>query len=112
LIDASPLLIPSTSFSFLKHVFADTVRSIALIIASVIAEFVDGVTSEVADATAALVVSLLILLSLIPLFQGLRVISAELSSIRAEERDEALALSMETQQTHDIIVTENSSEEY
>eukprot|EP00550_Attheya_septentrionalis_P000585 CAMPEP_0198285710 /NCGR_PEP_ID=MMETSP1449-20131203/4950_1 /TAXON_ID=420275 /ORGANISM="Attheya septentrionalis, Strain CCMP2084" /LENGTH=512 /DNA_ID=CAMNT_0043983225 /DNA_START=273 /DNA_END=1811 /DNA_ORIENTATION=+ len=93
------------------HVFADTVRSIALIIASVIAEFVDGVTSEVADATAALVVSLLILLSLIPLFQGLRVISSELSSIRAEERDEGLAQSMETQQTQDIIVTGNSSEE-
>eukprot|EP00978_Attheya_sp_CCMP212_P036072 scaffold161082_cov53-Attheya_sp.AAC.6 len=79
------------------HVFADTVRSIALIIASGIAEFVDGVTSEVADATAALV--------------GLVVISAELSSIRAEERDEGLAQSMETQQTQDIIVTGNSSEE-
>ena len=67
------------------HVFADTLRSIAVIIASVIAEFVDIVTPEEADATAAVVVSTLILLSLIPLFHGLVQTFSELKSIRAEE---------------------------
>ena len=53
------------------HVFADTLRSLAVILASVLAEFTSAVTSEVADATAAVVVSLLIMLSLLPLFGGM-----------------------------------------
>jgi len=56
-----------------------------VIIAAVIAEFVDEVTSEEADATAAVVVSALILLSLIPLVQGLVKTFGELRAMRAEE---------------------------
>jgi Co/Zn/Cd efflux system component len=46
-------------------------RSIAVIIAAILAEFIPSVTSEEADASAALVVSVLIALSLIPLFGGI-----------------------------------------
>jgi len=72
------------------HVFADTLRSIAVIVAALIAEIVPEVTPEEADATAAVVVSILILLSLVPLFQGLLQSISELRSIRAEERSEAM----------------------
>lgn len=72
------------------HVFADTLRSIAVVIASCIAELVDGVTPEEADATAAIIVSFLILLSLIPLFHGLVSTFSELRMIRAEERSERM----------------------
>mmetsp|Transcript_21124 Transcript_21124/g.27796 ORF Transcript_21124/g.27796 Transcript_21124/m.27796 type:complete len:450 (-) Transcript_21124:168-1517(-) len=70
------------------HVFADTCRSIAVVIASSIAKLVDGITAEEADSTAAVVVSVLILLSLIPLFQGLVQTATELKAIREEEKTE------------------------
>lgn len=70
------------------HVFADTLRSIAVIIAAIIAVLVKNVTPEEADASAAVVVSILILLSLIPLFQGLLQSLIEFSAIRAEEHTE------------------------
>ena len=66
------------------HVFADTLRSIAVIIASVIAQTTKIVTPEVADATAAVVVSAIILLSLVPLFSGLIRTWRELRSIASE----------------------------
>eukprot|EP00984_Skeletonema_dohrnii_P018399 scaffold8581_cov103-Skeletonema_dohrnii-CCMP3373.AAC.8 len=66
------------------HVFADTLRSIAVIVASVIAEVTKIVTPEVADAAAAVIVSAIILLSLIPLFSGLIRTWRELRSIAAE----------------------------
>jgi hypothetical protein len=72
------------------HVFADTLRSIAVIIAAIIAVLVKNVTSEEADAAAAVVVSILILLSLIPLFQGLLQSLKEFFAIRAEEQSEQL----------------------
>jgi Co/Zn/Cd efflux system component len=53
------------------HIFADTLRSLAVILASLLAQFTSTITSEVADATAAVVVSLLIMLSLLPLFGGM-----------------------------------------
>jgi len=53
------------------HVFADTLRSLAVIFASLLAKFTDSVTSEVADSVAAVVVSILIVLSLVPLFGGM-----------------------------------------
>lgn len=74
------------------HVFADTLRSLAVIIAATVAEVADGVTSEEADATAAVVVSALILLSLVPLLSGLVSTFGELRSIHAEERDEHISL--------------------
>lgn len=72
------------------HVFADTLRSIAVIVAACIAEIVPKVTPEEADATAAVVVSFLIILSLIPLFQGLLRSVAELRAIVAEEKSEVM----------------------
>ena len=74
------------------HVFADTLRSIAVIIAATLAESVPEVTPEEADATAAIVVSFLILLSLMPLIQGLLHSVSELRAILAEERSEAMFL--------------------
>jgi len=73
------------------HVFADTIRSIAVIVASIVAQFYDGITPEEADATAAIVVSAVILISLLPLFNGLKNACLELHSIRKEERAEKLS---------------------
>lgn len=61
-----------------------------MIIAATVAELVDGVTPEEADATAAVVVSGLILLSLLPLFNGLRQTYSELRAIQAEESSEIM----------------------
>ena len=73
------------------HVFADTIRSLAVIIASVLAKFHDHITPEEADATAAIVVSGVILLSLLPLFNGLKNASLQLYIIRKDEIAEKLA---------------------
>lgn len=70
------------------HVFADTLRSIAVIVAAILAEIIPDVTPEEADATAAVVVSVLIVFSLIPLIQGLLRSVAELRVIAADERYE------------------------
>jgi Co/Zn/Cd efflux system component len=78
------------------HVFADTLRSLAVIVASCIAEILPQVTPEEADATAAIVVSFLILLSLMPLIQGLVHSAAELRAILAEERSETVFLRSRT----------------
>lgn len=61
-----------------------------MVIAAILAELVDGVTPEEADATAAVVVSGLILLSLIPLIHGLVQTFSELKAIRAEEASELM----------------------
>jgi len=53
------------------HVFADTCRSIAVMIAAFIAEFNENVSSKNADAYAAIAVSIFILLSLAPLLRGM-----------------------------------------
>ncbi|KAI2493691.1 Cation efflux family [Fragilaria crotonensis] len=70
------------------HVFVDTLRSLAVIIAATVAHLAHEVTSEEADATAAIVVSALILFSLFPLLSGLVSTCRELRSIHADERDE------------------------
>jgi Co/Zn/Cd efflux system component len=72
------------------HVFADTLRSVAVIIACLLAMLIPGVTPEEADAAAAICVSILIALSLVPLFQGLSRSVSELQSILALERQEVL----------------------
>jgi Co/Zn/Cd efflux system component len=89
------------------HVFADTLRSVAVIIAAALAEIFDDVTAEEADASAAMVVSLLILLSLVPLFQGLVHSITELLEIRAEERSEAM--SEEIQEEKQLRLTASGS---
>jgi Co/Zn/Cd efflux system component len=78
------------------HVFADTLRSIAVIIAAITAELVPEVTPEEADATAAVIVSFLIVMSLIPLVQGLVRSTIELRAIYAEERSDLLLRRTET----------------
>jgi Co/Zn/Cd efflux system component len=65
-------------------VFADTLRSIAVIVASCLAYTFNDISPIHADAVAALVVSFLILLSLIPLFQGLVHTFSELKFAEAE----------------------------
>jgi Co/Zn/Cd efflux system component len=77
--------------SAFTHVFADTLRSIAVIIAAVTSMIFPKVTPAVADSTAALVVSFLIIMSLIPLMRGLLRSIAALRAMYAEERSEAKA---------------------
>jgi Co/Zn/Cd efflux system component len=47
-------------------------RSIAVIVASLLAGFLPSVTAEEADAAAAVIVSVLIVLSLVPLCAGMK----------------------------------------
>lgn len=65
------------------HVFADTLRSMAVIIASILADFVPAITPEEADASAAVVVTGLILLSLIPLVKGMIHTLGELQQVNS-----------------------------
>ena len=80
----------------IQHVFADSMRTTAMILASILAEFSPSITPEVADASAAVVVSLLIILSLLPLFTGmvqsvrsLRGVHSELFIIQEETKKRA-----------------------
>lgn len=66
------------------HVLADTLRSLAVIVAALVAKFTP-VTPEESDATAAVVVSVLIMFSLLPLFKGMVLGTLELFAIRREE---------------------------
>jgi Co/Zn/Cd efflux system component len=74
------------------HVFADTLRSSAVIIAAVVAILVPTISPEEADATAAVIVCFLIFMSMVPLVRGLTKSLQMLLSIRAEERSEAATL--------------------
>lgn len=85
--DDNPNLNMCSAFT---HVFADTLRSLAVILAAAIGLSVSSVEPDKADAVAAIVVSLLIALSLLPLIQGLCKSVAELRAILAEERSEAM----------------------
>jgi len=58
-------------FSAYTHVFADTIRSVAVFSAAFIANYNNDIDADVADAVAALVVSVIIILSLIPLLKGI-----------------------------------------
>lgn len=53
------------------HVFADTLRSLAVILAGLISE-TTSVRGDDADAWAAVVVSVIIFVTVVPLVQGLR----------------------------------------
>lgn len=68
------------------HVFADTLRSVAVILASLLAKFTNAITSEVADAAAAVVVSLLIFVTLFPLIGGMIVTFTALRDINRQLR--------------------------
>jgi Co/Zn/Cd efflux system component len=61
---------------------ADTLRSIAVLLAAGIASlFPQHITPELADAGAALIVSLIIAMSLVPLFGGLIATFGELRAL-------------------------------
>jgi Co/Zn/Cd efflux system component len=64
-------------------------RSIAVLVAALISQLVEEVTPEEADAAAAVVVSALILLSLIPLCNGLLLSARELRLLQAEEKGDS-----------------------
>lgn len=70
------------------HVFADTLRSIAVIIASLLSILNPKVRKNVADSSAAIVVSAIIFFTLIPLFRGLVISTKELRSIQYQEKQE------------------------
>ena len=76
-----------------QHVFADTLRSIAVLVAACLSVLVPEITPEEADASAAVVVSGLIILSLIPLFNGLVQTFHELRMIQAEEKSDEMVFS-------------------
>jgi Co/Zn/Cd efflux system component len=73
--------------SAFTHVFADTLRSLAVVLTSAIALVVDGISGEVADAVAAVIVAVLILLSLMPLIHGMVMNIRKIRQIEQEERD-------------------------
>ena len=54
-----------------------------MIVASILADFVPAITPEEADASAAVVVTVLILLSLIPLIKGMIHTLVELSQVNS-----------------------------
>jgi len=63
------------------HVFADSMRTVAVLVTTITAEFVPSLTPEVADSSAAVVVSIVIFVSLLPLIKGLCQTHQELKSI-------------------------------
>eukprot|EP00594_Rhizosolenia_setigera_P011847 CAMPEP_0178968568 /NCGR_PEP_ID=MMETSP0789-20121207/18343_1 /TAXON_ID=3005 /ORGANISM="Rhizosolenia setigera, Strain CCMP 1694" /LENGTH=433 /DNA_ID=CAMNT_0020654545 /DNA_START=675 /DNA_END=1973 /DNA_ORIENTATION=- len=67
------------------HVFADTLRSIAVIVAASIAFMVDSVDPQQADAVAAILVSIIIVIGLVPLFNGIIYTWSELREVCEEE---------------------------
>jgi len=70
------------------HVVADTLRSLAVVVAASLATIFGCIPSDVADATGAIVVSFIIAISLGPLLAGLFDAWSELSKLNAEERKE------------------------
>lgn len=65
------------------HVFADTLRSVAVLCAAGLATVSGVISADEADAGAALVVSIVILLSCIPLLQGTYFTAKEIREMQA-----------------------------
>jgi len=70
------------------HVFADTIRSISVLVAAILGATVHSITPEIADAVASIVVSAVILFALLPLLVGMGRSYLELMSIKREEASE------------------------
>lgn len=64
---------------------ADTLRSIAVLIAAGIASVFQGVQNDVADAMAAMAVSIIIVVSLFPLLHGLFLTAQEIHSLQMKQ---------------------------
>jgi len=73
-------------------VLADTIRSVAVMLAAIIAMLSPEITPQEADASAAVVVSVIIMIALLPLLSGLKDTGFELYAIRREETSEKYAL--------------------
>ena len=84
------------------HVFADTLRSIAVIIASLLSILNPKVRKNVADSSAAIVVSAIIFFTLIPLFRGLVISTKELRTIQYQEKQEKQKNGLQNQGTDEI----------
>jgi hypothetical protein len=76
------------TFLFSKHISADTLRSIAVLLASFIALSNSRIHPDRADAVATLVVSLLIILSILPLMRGLFLTWRELQHLKQSKVEE------------------------
>lgn len=65
------------------HVIADTLRSAAVLVAAAIAFFVKSVTGAMADSVATIVVSVIILISLLPLLRGIFITGNKIIALKA-----------------------------
>ena len=91
------------------HVFADTIRSIAVLIAAILGECVNSITPEAADAAATVVVSAVILIALIPLVSGLKRTFKQLKAIWREESLEREMERAASQHSHALGTTVGTS---
>lgn len=74
------------------HVMADTLRSIAVLVAAAIAYFDHRISPTVADATAAIVVSVIIAVSLGPLIIGLLETWSEIQELKRESLESDISI--------------------
>jgi hypothetical protein len=65
-----------------QHVLADTLRSVAVLLAGSLSFFTNLISPAIADASAALVVSLVIFLSCVPLVRGMAKTLQEIITMR------------------------------
>ena len=74
------------------HVMADTLRSIAVLVAAMIAYLDHRISPTIADATAAIVVSIIIAISLGPLIIGLLETWSEIQELKRESFDSDISI--------------------
>jgi Co/Zn/Cd efflux system component len=72
------LLVNLNMCSAWTHICADTLRSITVLIAATVAACFDNVSGTLADSLAAIVVSVIIMISLIPLLRGLYITARQI----------------------------------
>lgn len=71
----------------LQHVCADTLRSISVLIAAGISTAFPVISGALSDSVAAIAVSIIILVSLVPLIQGLIITAIDLYCLRRDFGD-------------------------
>ena len=76
------LLISITSY---QHVFADTMRSVAVLLAGSLSYYTHLISPTMADSSAAIIVSLVIFLSCLPLIKGLVDTIREITVLRRRQ---------------------------
>lgn len=65
-----------------QHVCADTMRSTAVLIAAILATTVSSIDGAVADSLAAIVVSIIIFVSILPLLRGLLITARQIQALK------------------------------